>query len=173
MALATPEILFKEFEKLGIEVSTQSHEPVFTSAEGMHLKDKIQGAHCKSLFLKTKKHAYYLLIMLDDTRLDLKGLAHTLKSDRLSFASDDRLMEKLGIKPGSVTPFAVINNTDKDVNVVLDYDMMQHDILNYHPLENDKTTSIARGDLEKFLTAQGYTPLVLELPKLPKIEEAI
>ncbi len=160
------EDLFTLFDSINISVTTHTHRPVFTVDEGLDIEEEIPGSHCKSLFLKTKKGHYFLVVMLGHQRLDLKGLQNELKSANLSFASPERLQEKLGIEPGSVTPFAVVNDKAEDVQVILDEEMMQADYLNYHPLRNDMTCTIARNDLVKFLEHTKHDPMILRLPKL-------
>lgn len=161
----TPPELMSAFIQLQIEIETHTHAPVATAAEADLICDNIPGAHCKNLFVKNKRGDYYLITMLAHQRLDLKKTSDLLDAPRFSFASDERLMEKLGVTPGSVTPFAVINDHHQDVHVILDHDMMQHDILNFHPLRNDMTCSIHQQDLLKFFKHTGHTPRMLTLPK--------
>ena len=116
------------------------------------MRGQIPGGHTKNLFLRDKKYALYLVVALEDAEIELKGLHRQLgASGRFSFGSADLLREVLGVEPGAVTPFGAINDTQGRVTVVLDAAMMEHDTLNYHPLVNTMTTSIARDDLVKFL----------------------
>lgn len=161
-----PEDLFKVLEELGIESETFEHEPVFTVAEGQAVKAKLVGAHTKNLFLKNKRGECFLVTMLDDKRLDLKVFEKEMGAGKLSFGSDERLMEYLGVEPGHVTPFAVINESAKDVQVVLDKEMMEYERLNFHPLKNHMTTAIGREGLLKFLEHVGHAALVMTLPKI-------
>lgn len=163
-----PEALFTILESWDIKTVTYEHEAVFTVAESSKISPTIPGAHTKNLFLKTKKGDagnYYLVVMLQDKSLDLKLLAEQLGETKLSFASDRRLMDKLGLTPGSVTPFGVINANPQEVRVILDGDMMAYELLNYHPLTNTMTTTIKNADLVKFLEKAGHTPKVMNLPK--------
>ena len=107
-AAATPEQLFARLDALGVEYETHHHAPVFTVDEAKHLRGELPGAHCKSLFMRDKKGACFLVVCLEDRRLDMKALAGILGSARLSFASADRLRQRLGVEPGSVTPFAAM-----------------------------------------------------------------
>jgi Ala-tRNA(Pro) deacylase len=126
------------------------------------VKDAIPGGHTKNLFLKDKKDRLFLVVALGSAVIDLKRLHEVIgASGRLSFGSGDLLETVWGVKPGSVTPFGAIADTDKRVTVVLDQAMMAHDILNYHPLENTATTSISRQDLVTFLKSTGHDPLIL------------
>ena len=125
------------------------------------LRGEIVGAHTKNLFLRDKKNALFLVVALESSQIDLKGLHRVLGANgRFSFGSSDLLREVWGVEPGSVTPFGAVNDTDGRVTVVLDAAMMEHDTLNYHPLLNTMTTSIARDDLIKFLEATGHTPRI-------------
>src|SRR5262249_34859646 len=118
----------------------------------------------KNLFLKDKKGALVLVVVLEDAMIELKSLHRLIgASGRFSFGSAELLHETLGVEPGSVTPFAAINDTSGRVNVVLDAAMMAHGTLNYHPLRNTMTTSIASADLVRFLKATGHDPRVMEL----------
>lgn len=161
----TPEDLFETLKELGIEISTEVHEPVFTTAESNFIKERVQGAHVKNLFLKNKKNYYYLVTMLDDKRLDLKIFRQEMGCGSLSFASDEDLLKYLGVEPGHVTPFALINPSSKDVKVILDKEMMAYDVLNFHPLKNYMTTSIASKDFLQFLDHTEHNPLIVTLPK--------
>ena len=158
---ASPQDLFAALDRLGISHATVTHPPLFTVAESRDLRGKIPGGHTKNLFLRDKKAAVYLVVASEDAVIDLKGLHRRLgASGRFSFGSADLMMELLGVRPGSVTPFGVINDTEQRVTVVLDAAMMEHAVLNYHPLDNTMTTSIGRGDLVRFLEATGHPPRI-------------
>ncbi|MCG8694407.1 MAG: prolyl-tRNA synthetase associated domain-containing protein [Minwuiales bacterium] len=160
---ATEEQLFTRFEELGIETTTKRHPPVFTVEEAKSLRGELPGGHCKSLFLKDKKGALWLVVCLEDRRMDMKALQAAIGSGRLSFGKPDLLVEVLGVEPGSVTPFGLINDTERRVNVILDERMMGMTPLNYHPLKNDATTQITPADLERFVRACGHEPRVIDL----------
>jgi Ala-tRNA(Pro) deacylase len=140
---------------------TVDHPAVFTVAESSVLERSLPGGHTKNLFLKDKKDRLHLVVALSHARIDLKTLHKTLGCDRLSFGRPELLMEVLGVPPGSVTPFALINDRDRRVTVILDADMMRHERLNCHPLANTATTSIARDDLVAFIRSCGHEPRVL------------
>src|SRR5690242_14867139 len=164
----TPAQLFAALDSLGIGHSTVKHPPLFTVEQSRSLRGQIPGGHTKNLFLRDKKYAIYLVVALEDAEIDLKGLHRRLKADgRFSFGSSDLLREVLGVEPGSVTPFGAINDTEGRVTVVLDTAMMAHGTLNYHPLVNTMTTSVARDDLVKFLEATGHTPRIERVSGLP------
>lgn len=160
---ATREALFALFDALGIKTVTRTHAPVFTVAESRALHGRMPGGHTKNLFLKDRKGRLFLVVARDDTEIDLKRLPARLGCGRLSFGRAELLRERLGVEPGSVTPFAVINDTAGAVEVVLDAGLMQLDRLNFHPLRNDATTAIARADLIRFLAARGHAPRILPL----------
>lgn len=158
---ASPQDLFAALDRLGISHATVTHPPLFTVAESRDLRGKIPGGHTKNLFLRDKKAAVYLVVASEDAVIDLKGLHRRLgASGRFSFGSADLMMELLGVRPGSVTPFGVINDTEHRVTVVLDAAMMEHAVLNYHPLDNTMTTSIGRDDLVRFLETTGHPPRI-------------
>lgn len=160
---ATPADLARRFERLAIETSTVEHPALFTVEESRALRGRIPGAHCKSLFLKDHKGALWLVVALEDARIDLKALPGLIGAGRLSFASADTLMAALGVTPGSVTPFALINDPARRVAVVLDRAMLAHRLVNYHPLVNTMTTTLAADDLLVFIRDCGHEPLIVEL----------
>jgi len=158
---ATPADLFAFLDRLQVACTTVRHPPLFTVAESRALRGTIPGAHTKNLFVKDKTGAHYLVVACEDAVIDLRGLHRRLGArGRLSFASADALMDLLGVMPGSVTPFAVINDVSGKVMVVLDSAMLSHEILNYHPLVNTMTTSIPRAGLLAFLKACGHDPVI-------------
>ncbi len=158
------EDLFAFLDEIGIEHSTNWHRPVFTVAEGEDLREQIPGGHTKNLFIKDKKSRYFLLTVEEYATVDLKKV-HTIigASGRVSFGSAEKLMEYLGVVPGSVTTFGAINDTHSQVTFILDEDLMKYDIINSHPLQNDATTSVASSDMLRFVEATGHEPLVLKV----------
>jgi Ala-tRNA(Pro) deacylase len=156
-----PDELFAFLDRLGIAHRTVTHPPLFTVEQSQALRGQIPGAHTKNLFLKDKKDALFLVVALEDAKIELKSLHRLLgATGRFSFGSADLLREVLGVEPGAVTPFGAINDTTARVTVVLDAGLMQHDTINCHPLVNTRTTSIAREDLVKFLEATGHLPRI-------------
>lgn len=155
--------LFARFAELGIAVETHTHAPVFTVEEAKFLRGQLPGGHCKNLFLRCKRKRSWLVVCDEDRAVDLNALAKTLDAGRFSFGSPDRLRETLGVEPGSVTPFALINDPQATVTVVLDAGMLEFDPLNYHPLINTMTTAIRRDDLVRFIRACGHDPMVVDL----------
>ena len=161
--VATPDDLFRLLHDLDIPTSTLTHEPVFTVEQARRVRGRVPGGHSKNLFLRTKKGVMWLIVAKEDRQIDLKQLATRLGSDRLSFGSPERLMGALGVIPGAVTPFGVINDTQGRVRVVLDRGLLEEDPLNFHPLDNTMTTAITSVDLLRFLEATGHEPLVIDL----------
>lgn len=163
---ATRQQLFDFFDNLGIKTKTYEHEAVFTVSESHKIKEDLPGGHSKNLFLKDKKGNLVLVICINDTDVDLKSFHKKYDCGRVSFGNADLLYEHLGVTPGSVTPFALINDKDAhNVSLVLDANLMNWDLLNFHPLENTATTAIARDDLMKFFKATGHEPTILPLEK--------
>jgi Ala-tRNA(Pro) deacylase len=158
---ATRQDLLARLDELGVASNTVEHEAVFTVAESSKLERELPGGHTKNLFLKDKKDRLFLVVALGHAHIDLKMLPKKLGSDRLSFGKPELLMEVLGVVPGSVTPFALINDKTQRVTVILDADMMRHERLNYHPLENTATTNIAREDFLRFIRSCGHEPRIL------------
>ncbi len=170
---ATPDDLFTYLDTLQIAHPTVTHAAAFTVEDARALRGQIAGGHTKNLFLKDKKDALFLVVALEDAEIELKSLHRRLgASGRFSFGSAALLQEVLGVEPGSVTPFAAINDKAGRVNVVLDAVMMEQAMLNYHPLRNAMTTSVARDDLVRFLTATGHPPRILPVAGVPAPDPA-
>jgi Ala-tRNA(Pro) deacylase len=159
----TPEDLFHRLSELGIATTTAEHPPVFTVDEAKALRGQIAGCHIKNLFLKDKRDQLWLVVCPEDRAIELKTLPTLIGSARLSFARPDLLREVLGVEPGAVTPFALINDTARRVTVVLDAEMMQADRLNCHPLHNSATTTIGTAGLLRFIQSCGHAPRLVAL----------
>ena len=160
----TPEQLFDFLAELGISVTTVKHPPLYTVADSQALRGEIAGGHTKNLFLKDKKDQYFLLTVEEEATVDLKTVHQLIgASSRVSFGKPEALMELLGVIPGAVTAFGAINDSEGKVKIVVDADLLANDTVNAHPLTNEATTSIASGDLLRFIRATGHDPLVLKL----------
>jgi len=157
---ATPDDLFAFLDRLRIAHKTAAHPPLFTVEQSQALRGTIPGGHTKNLFLKDKKDAVYLVVAPEEASVELKTLHHKLGAGRFSFGSADLMLELLGVAPGAVTAFGVINDTSHRVNLVLDAGLMENAIINCHPLVNTMTTSIARDDLLRFFAATGHVARV-------------
>jgi Ala-tRNA(Pro) deacylase len=164
----TPADFLARLDAMGIAHETISHPAVFTVAESKELRGTIPGAHTKNLFLKDKKGQLFLVTAVENTLIDLKRLHEVIGgSGRVSFGSADQLMEHLGVEPGSVTAFGVINDTAGRVSMILDRRLMACGRINGHPLVNTMTTGVARDDLIRFLTAVGHPPRILDVGTAP------
>lgn len=159
----TPESLLAELARLDINTTTITHPPLFTVEESQRLRGDIPGGHCKNLFLKDEKGSLFLLVALEDAVITLNQLHKRVGCKRLSFGRPDMLMMVLGVTPGSVSPFALINDHERRVTVLLDAAMLTYDRLSYHPLTNTMTTTIARADLLRFLSALGCRSRTIDL----------
>jgi Ala-tRNA(Pro) deacylase len=159
----TPDDLLDHLDSLGLETTTHQHAAVFTVDESKALRSDMPGGHCKSLFLKDKKGQLWLVVALEDRAIDMKELRRRIGAAQLSFGKPELLAEVLAVEPGSVTPFALVNDLDHRVNVILDAEMMTYDPLNYHPLINTATTAIAPADLLAFIAECGHQARVVEL----------
>jgi Ala-tRNA(Pro) deacylase len=162
-APTTPDQLFAHLEGLGIRTRTVKHPPVFTVEEAKALRGDLPGAHIKNLFLRNKKGEMWLVVAEESRAIDLKALGARLDAGRLSFGSPERLLTHLGVTPGAVTPFALINDRAGQVRVAIDKAVLEEDPVNCHPLSNDMTTAIAPHDLLTFLERSGHKPLILDL----------
>ena len=160
---ASPEDLFARLEGLDIQTATQRHAAVYTVDEAKAVRGDLPGGHSKNLFLKDKKGTLWLVVAEEDLTIDMKDLRRRIGAAQLSFGRPELLLEILGIEPGSVTPFAVINDHERRVSVVLDSALLAHDPLNFHPLTNAATTAIAPDDLIAFLRAEGHDPMIVDL----------
>ena len=167
--------LLARFAELGIETKTHDHPAVFTVAESREFKHAIPGGHSKNLLLKDKKGRVFLVTAEADAAIDLKAISDKIgASGRVTFGKAELLMELLGVIPGAVTPFGVVNDVAGVVTMVLDAPLLEHEIVNFHPLENTATTSIHRDDLVRFLTMTGHPPLIVTVSdgKVAQSDEA-
>ncbi len=157
--------LLARLEELGISVAIHRHPPLHTVAESQALRGTLPGSHIKNLFLRDKKRNKWLVTVPEDASVDLKALRHVIgASGNLSFGNAELLAEHLGVEPGSVTPFAVMNDTADQVTMVLAKNVLDHDPINAHPLHNEATAAIAKVDLLCFLEACGHPPIIIDLP---------
>jgi len=164
---AGPEALLARLDSLGLAHKSHEHSPAFTVDESQALRGILPGAHVKNLFLRDKKKRYWLVTAVEDRVIDLKALRRRLgATGSLSFGAAEPLMALLGVTPGSVTPFGVINDRTGVVSMVLDQGLLTSDIVNVHPLRNDRTTAIHPDDLLRFLEAENHAPLILDFEQL-------
>ena len=161
MAVTPPDLL-KYLDNLQISYETLAHEPLFTVEDSRDVHARMPGGHIKNLLVKDKKSRIFLLVALADSQINLKTIHEKIgASGRVSFCSAEIMNELLGVTPGSVTPFGVINDTGHQVTLVLEASMMREARLNCHPLVNTMTTGLSRDDLLKFVRATGHEPLII------------
>lgn len=160
--MMTQETLLARLSDLGISGRTVSHPPVYTVEEAKAHRDDLPGGHTKNLFLKDKKGRMFLVTADEDRDIDLKSLRDKLGCKPLSFASAERLMTYLGVEPGSVTPLAVVNDSEGAVTMALDRSLLAHPWINVHPLVNTATTALVPTDLVRFLEICGHPPLMID-----------
>ena len=160
----TPDDLFAFLDSLGIAVKTVEHPPLFTVADSRALRGEIPGGHTKNLFLKDKKDNYFLVTVDEQAAVDLKQIHHLIgAASRVSFGKPEALMDLLGVTPGAVTVFGLINDHRARVRLILDETLMENAVINGHPLTNEATTSIGNADLLSFARATGHEPAILKV----------
>lgn len=158
-----PDALFERLDELWIDYKTHEHPPVFTVEEAKALRGTLPGAHVKNLFLRDKKKRIWLVTALEEREINLKALKRRLGAQgSLSFGSADLLYEVLGVEPGSVTPFGVLNDREGRATMVLDKGALENPPVNAHPLRNDMTTAVSADGLLRFLEAEGHPPEIID-----------
>ena len=163
MAIGKAE-LFAFLAQMDIAVKTVEHEPLFTVAQSQALRGQIPGGHTKNLFLKDKKDNYFLLTVDEEAEIDLKLIHKVIgAASRVSFGKAEAMESLLGVTPGAVTAFGVINDKAGAVRFFIDESLLSHEVINCHPLVNTATTSIAPADLIRFIEATGHRPNTLNL----------
>jgi Ala-tRNA(Pro) deacylase len=158
--------LFALLDRLGLKHSTATHEKVFTVADSARVKAHIPGGSTKNLFMKDKKGALVLISAHSDSQLPLNQLHRLIGTQRLSFTDAPLLWEALGVTPGSVCGFALMNDQPAKVSFVMDEALLAYDVLNFHPLRNDMTTSISREEFLEFSEATGHSVTRVDFTKL-------
>jgi len=157
--------VYAALDALGISYERHEHPAVFTAADASQFWDPIPGVQCKNLFLRNKKgDRHYLVVVEIGKRVDLKDLVRTVADDRLSFGSAERLMAELGLTPGSVSPFGLLNDADGSVRVLIDQDLKGADRLTFHPNINTASVVVSWADLERFLATRANRVSVISLP---------
>ncbi len=162
----TPADLFAFLDARGIDHATLEHAAVFRVGEGEPALDALPGGHTKNLFLEDARGALILVSALQSTRIDLKALPGRIGSGRLSFGKPDRLAAALGVTPGSVTAFALVNDEARQVRFVLDEALARADPVNFHPLVNTATTTVSQAGFRRFLAVLGVTPVIVDFAAL-------
>ncbi len=159
----TPESLIETLSGAGIEMTRHEHPPLRTVEDSKALRGQMDGTHVKNLYLRDRKKRNFLVVAQEDRDIDLKALQDKIGADRLSFGSADRLFEFLGVRPGAVSPFTLINDSDHRVRLALDSGLMEAKMLYFHPLVNDLTLGVTPDGLRRFLAITGHDPVMVTL----------
>lgn len=154
--------LFARLDRLGIAHKTLEHARVFTVEEGKEIKASLPGGHTKNLFLKDKAGRLFLICALGSTVIKINKLHKELGCKRLSFGSEELLLKHLGVTPGSVTIFSVMNDVEQAVTLVLDKALFDDPLVNFHPLLNNATATIASAQLIDFAQDCGHKPVIVD-----------
>jgi len=160
------------FARIGVEHTTHDHPAVFRVEEGEEIKARIPGAHTKNLFLKDAKDQLWLISAEGHAVIDLKRLHHVIGSGRLSFGNAALMEETLGVTPGSVTAFGLVNDKARRVRFVLDRTLAEASHVNFHPLTNTATTTVSADGFRRFLSAIGVAPMVVDFEAMAVVERA-
>lgn len=156
----------------GIAYAHHTHPPLFTVEDSRALRGELPGGHVKNMFMKDKKGAVWLATCLEQRQIRIRDLEKEIGAKGLSFGKPDLLWELLGVLPGAVTPFGLINDTRHRVNLALDVQMLEQDPLNFHPLVNDATTTVSKAGFLKFLYLTGHRPALVDFDRLEAQERA-
>jgi Ala-tRNA(Pro) deacylase len=164
--LASPDDLFAYFDSLGIAHSTEWHEALFTVDQSAGLKARMPGAHTKNLFLKDAEGTLVLIAAEAHNQLKLNQLHKIIGTKRLSFGSAELMTEVLGVMPGSVTAFALMNDRAGRVRFLVDAVLAAAEVVNFHPLVNTGTTAISQADFRRFVGATGHRFEIIDFSPL-------
>ncbi len=164
--------LYTLLEAHGIAYSHHTHPALFTVADSQALRGELPGGHVKNMFMKDKKGAIWLATCLEDRRIRIRDLEKEIGAKGLSFGREELLWEVLGVRPGAVTPFGLINDRAQRVRVALDAQMLARDPLNFHPLHNEATTAISKDGFLNFLALTGHQPVLVDFDRLEEQERA-
>lgn len=167
----SPQDLMDRLASINVPFVLHEHEAVFTVEESNRIDAQIPGTHTRNLFLKDKKDRMFLVTLRHDTLVDLNKLRVLLGAGRFSFGSPERLWTYLGVRPGSVTPFSIINDKDHKVTLVLEEGMMQQEIVNFHPLLNTMTVGLSPNKFLEFLRAIEVVPVIIDLSAISPDEQ--
>ena len=158
------EMVLGALDGMGIGYQLIEHPAVFTTEEADKYVEGIEGVRTKTLFLSNKKNtAHYLLVMDGAKRLDMKRLELLIPDRNIHFCSPERLMSKLGLFPGGVSLFGLLNNAEKDVKVLLDRAMLHERFISFHPNVNTRTAIITMDDMFRFIEESGFSYTILDL----------
>lgn len=152
--------LYEVLDKLNIKYKEIEHEPVFTIEQAQFIKENIDGIGCKNLFLTNKKGNYYLIVLNENKKANIKEITKLLNESHLSFASVEELKEILNLKQGSVTPLGIINDKNNVVTIIIDNEL-SNKVLLVHPNINTKTLSISYDDLIKYIEYENHNYIIM------------
>ena len=158
--------IYEFLDKGNIEYQRHDHPPVFTVEDVHRLTPDLPGAKTKNLFFRDKKgNRHFLVVVPADKRTNLKALPGVLESSKISFGSPERLMDNLGVTPGSVSLLAIVNDQKNKVEVIIDESLWESDAFQFHPLVNTSTLVISRNNIKRFLDATGHEVKIMEIPE--------
>jgi Ala-tRNA(Pro) deacylase len=166
----TRDDLLALLDRIGADHATTEHPAVFRVGEGEDLKARIPGVHTKNLFLKDAKGQLWLISAEGHAAIDLKRLHQVIGSARLSFGNAELMAQTLGVAPGSVTAFGLINDKDHRVRFVLDRTLAEASQVNFHPLTNTATTTISQAGFRRFLAAADVAPMVVDFQAMKVVD---
>ena len=153
-----------KLNELGIPFQIVEHEPVLTTEQADRFIEGIEGVRTKTMFLTNKKKRNFYLVIIDDAkRLDMDVFKEIVEENRIKMASAETLNDKMMLLPGTVSPFGLLNNRDKDIQVYFDQEIVSEERMCFHPNTNEKTIFVNTKDLFTFLKAIEYEPHVIEL----------
>jgi Ala-tRNA(Pro) deacylase len=162
----TCEQLCAWFTTEGLHCERLDHPPVFTAEEAQRLVPPARGAHAKNLLVEDGRQGRVFMVTVPfGIRVDLGGLAAALGTKKLRFVAADRMMQLLGVTPGSVSMLALVNDRSRAVTLVLDRSLREAEAVQCHPLVNSATLVVERADLSRFLAGIGHAPVVLDVPR--------
>ena len=164
--------LYALFQSHGIAYVHNTHPPLFTVEESKELRGNLPGAHVKNMFLKDKKDRLWLVTCLEHRKIRIRDLEKQVGATKASFGKEDLLWDALGIRPGAVSPFGLINDTGHRVQPILDKQMLEVDPINAHPLHNEATTTVSAADFRRFFEITGHEPLIVDFDALEELERA-
>lgn len=161
--METEQKVYEYLDALQIEYQKHSHPAVFTVGEALKYHDEMPGGQAKNLFLRNAKgNRHFLVVLEHDKQLDIRALQQKIGSSKLSFASPRRLEAYLGLTPGSVSPFGLLNDTENEVETYIDMDLMRYEHVNFHPNVNTATLTVRSEDFKRFLEHSGNKVHYLE-----------
>ncbi|MEM7423980.1 MAG: YbaK/EbsC family protein [Pseudomonadota bacterium] len=162
--------LYALFDAHGIAYAHNTHPPLHTVEESKRLRGELPGAHVKNMFLKDKKSQLWLVTCLEHRKIRIRDLEKQIGAPKASFGKPDLLWDALGIRPGAVSPFGLINDPAQRVHAVLDRQMLEVDPINAHPLHNEATTTVKSSDFLRFFELVGHQPAIVDFDALEALE---